>query len=174
MDLLFRSDDKQMYSVLITLNRPGSRGLVRAPLEKILNTVVGALDKYHKVHVLTPTRARAQEIAKALAGRTAAKQVGVVERSTARVPDAPIVVTDVSEMCLCLIRVRIRGEAAARAFEGTLPETCAVCVDLVPGQFWPWSPSTISKDDEELGSMKPGTLLMLYGKVWEFRQIEGK
>jgi len=174
IDLLFRSDDKQMNSVLITLNRPGSRGLVRASREKIFNTIVGALDKYHKVHVLTPTRARVQEIAKALADRTDAKQVGVVERSTASAPDAPIVVADVGEMCLCLIRARIRGEAAARAFEGALPETCAVCVDLVPGQFWPWSASTISRDEEVLGSMKPGTLLMLYRRVWEFRQTEGK
>ncbi len=175
VDLLFRSDGKRIGQVIVTLNRPGSRGLVRAPMEKILNTVVSAVGRYHRVHVLTPTRARAQEIGKALASRVDANKVAVVERSANSMPDAPIVLAEVGEMALFLIQARIRGEATGVAFEGALAETLAVCVDLVENNgFWSWSPSTITNEEEELGSVRPGTLLMLYGKVREFRETEGK
>jgi hypothetical protein len=174
IDLLFRSDG-QDRPVSVKLMRPGSRGVTRAPLDKILKAIERALGRYPKVHVLTPPGPRTQEIAKALARRIHEKQVAVLERSAKTLPDASIVVANAGEMAILLIMARIRGEAAATAFEGTLAKTLAVCVDLADDidPLYSWQPSTITDEKGELGSITPSTLLMFYGKVREFRQTDG-
>jgi hypothetical protein len=167
----FRSTADKPLRITAAILKPTDRGQRVQLLPQIADMSLAAIAETpgETVHVLTRTREQADYLALELARRLGAEKVAQLNSKLAELPQAPVIVGQVSDVCFTYIRVRAYAPERVEEFERGLSQIRAVVVDI------DWevdrTPCQIKADDGGiLGEMLIRPMLMMYRELLEVNE----
>lgn len=170
--LEFRAGSCRADRVELALVKPGSRRVFLYDRPALFRRILSLCRRNETLHVLTREEAQAREIADQLTERLGQDRVRMAASNGKVVPATPVIVSTVAGLCFAAIRAETRGEEERISFEERLGKTPCVLVN-VDDEYALTPCHLVEPEGPLLGAMRIGELLMLYGRVREFRTKTG-